>query len=159
MNLTQKEASLLGDLKEQEQICIEKYTKYSSDASDMQLKTLFSRLGRQEEQHLRTLEQIMNGSVPMMQSAGSSGQQQSQQPQQQITPSYTYYESNQNKQQDSYLCTDALSTEKHVSSVYNTGIFEFKDPAIREALNHIQKEEQQHGEQIYNYMEINGMYR
>ena len=101
----------------------------------------------------------MNGSVPMMQSAGSSGQQQPQQPQQQITPSYTYYESNQNKQQDSYLCTDALSTEKHVSSVYNTGIFEFKDPGIREALNHIQKEEQQHGEQIYNYMEINGMYR
>lgn len=158
MNLTQKEASLLGDLKEQEQICIEKYAKYSSDANDMQLKNLFSRLGRQEEQHLRTIDQIMNGSVPMMQ-AGGGQQQQSQQPQQQITPSYTYYESTQNKQQDSYLCTDALSTEKHVSSVYNTGIFEFKDPAIREALNHIQKEEQQHGEQIYNYMETNGMYR
>jgi ferritin len=25
-------------------------------------------------------------------------------------------------------------------------------------LNHIQKEEQQHGEQIYNYMAQNGMY-
>lgn len=157
MNLTQKEASLLGDLKEQEQICIEKYAKYSGDASDMQLKNLFSRLGRQEEQHLRTIEQIMNGNVPAMQKNGNGSQ--SQQSQQQITPTYTYYETNQNKQKDCYLCTDALSTEKHVSSVYNTGIFEFKDTAIREALNHIQKEEQQHGEQIYHYMESNGMYR
>lgn len=155
MNLSQKEASLLGDMKEQEQICIEKYAKYSGEASDNQLKNLFLRLGRQEEQHLSTIEQIMNGSVPMMQSGGGNNQQQ----QQQFTPSYSSYESNQSKQKDSYLCTDALSTEKHVSSVYNTGIFEFKDSAIREALNHIQKEEQQHGEQIYNYMEVNGMYR
>lgn len=155
MNLTQKEASLLGDLKEQEQICIEKYSKYAGEASDNQLKNLFSRLGRQEEQHLRTIEQIMNGTVPAMQSGGGNGQQQ----QQQITPAYSYYDSDQNKQKDSFLCTDALSTEKHVSSVYNTGIFEFKDTAIRETLNHIQKEEQQHGEQIYNYMESNGMYR
>lgn len=66
MNLTQKEASILGDLKEQEQICIEKYAKYASDAKDTQLKNLFSRLGRQEEQHLRTIDQIMNGTVPML---------------------------------------------------------------------------------------------
>jgi spore coat protein CotF len=156
MNLSQKEASLLGDLKEQELICIEKYAKYAGEASDNQLKNLFTQLGRQEEQHLSTIEQIMNGNVPATQSGGGgNGQQQ----QQQITPTYSYYESDQNKQKDSYLCTDALSTEKHVSSVYNTGIFEFKDTAIREALNHIQKEEQQHGERIYNYMDVNGMYR
>lgn len=157
MNLTQKEASLLGDLKEQEQICMEKYSKYAGEASDNQLKSLFSRLGHQEEQHLLTIEQIMNGTVPAMQSGGGNGQQQRQQ--QQITPAYSYYASDQNKQRDSFLCTDALSTEKHVSSVYNTGIFEFKDTAIRDTLNHIQKEEQKHGEQLYNYMEINGMYR
>lgn len=58
----------------------------------------------------------------------------------------------------SKLCTDLLSTEKHVSSVYNICVFEFRDTNIRDTLNHIQKEEQQHGEQIYNYMSQNGMY-
>jgi len=72
------------------------------------------------------------------------------------TPSAAYNE--QSKQKDSYLCKDALSTEKHVSSTYNTSIFEFKDTGVRSALNHIQKEEQQHGEQIYNFMSQNGMY-
>ncbi|HBM76400.1 MAG TPA: spore coat protein, partial [Clostridiaceae bacterium] len=34
----------------------------------------------------------------------------------------------------------------------------FRDPNMRQALNHIQKEEQEHGEAIYNYMESKGMY-
>jgi hypothetical protein len=59
---------------------------------------------------------------------------------------------------DKYICSDALSTEKHVSSTYNTGIFEFKDVSVRNILNHIQKEEQEHGEKIYSYMSMNGMY-
>ena len=40
MTLTQKETGLLADLKTQEQLCIEKYTKYESEACDPQLKTL-----------------------------------------------------------------------------------------------------------------------
>ena len=64
----------------------------------------------------------------------------------------------QGKQQDAYLCQDLLATEKHVSSVYNTGIFEFKDAGMRDALNHIQKEEQEHGKKLYDYMSQNGMY-
>lgn len=151
MELTQKETSLLKDMKEQEQVCVEKYSKYASDACDGQLKTLFTQLGQTEQQHLNTINQIMSGTVPAMQS-GNNQQQQN------ITPSYTASGSDQNKQKDSYLCNDALSTEKHVSSVYDTGIFEFKDPNIRNTLNHIQKEEQQHGEKIYNYMAQNGMY-
>ena len=59
---------------------------------------------------------------------------------------------------DKYLCTDMLATEKYVSNTYNTAIFEFKDPQVRDVLNHIQKEEQQHGEAIYKYMESKGMY-
>lgn len=59
---------------------------------------------------------------------------------------------------DKFLCQDSLSTEKHVSSTYNTAIFEFRDKNIRNVLNHIQKEEQEHGEQIYNYMHQHGMY-
>lgn len=68
-------------------------------------------------------------------------------------PSSTYNNS------DKDLCTDMLMTEKYVSGAYNTAIFEFRDPQIRNILNHIQKEEQQHGESIFKYMESNGMYQ
>lgn len=153
MQLTQKETSLLKDLKEQEQICVEKYGKYSSDATDPQLKNLFSQISQAEKQHLDTINQIIGGTVPAMQSGGNQ-----QQPQQTFTAKYTAADQNQDKQKDSYLCTDLLSTEKHVSSSYNTSIFEFRDTNIRDVLNHIQKEEQQHGEQLYNYMAQNGMY-
>lgn len=152
MVLTQKETSLLKDMKGQEQICVEKYSKYATDACDGQLKNLFTQLEQTERQHLTTINQIMSGTVPAMQSGGNQQQQQN------ITPTYNMTASNQNKQKDSYLCSDALSMEKHVSSVYDTGIFEFKDQNIRSVLNHIQKEEQQHGENIYNYMSQNGMY-
>ncbi len=152
MHLTQKEESLLKDLKEQEQICVEKYNKYSSDASDQQLKNLFAQIGQTEKRHLDTLNQITSGAVPAVQSGNN------QQTQQTFTPTYNTSDSSQNKQKDSYLCTDLLSTEKHVSSTYNTCIFEFRDTNIRNVLNHIQKEEQQHGEQLYNYMAQNGMY-
>jgi spore coat protein CotF len=153
MQLAQKETSLLKDLKDQEQICVEKYSKYSNDASDGQLKNLFTQIGQAEQQHLDTINQIMSGQTPAMQSGGGNNQTQ-----QTFTPTYKAADQSQNKQNDSYLCTDLLSTEKHVSSTYNTCIFEFKDTNIRSALNHIQKEEQQHGEQIYNYMAQNGMY-
>ncbi|MDD3202923.1 MAG: spore coat protein, partial [Pygmaiobacter massiliensis] len=55
-------------------------------------------------------------------------------------------------------CADALSTEKHVSSVYDTSVFEFAQPELRNALNHIQGEEQGHGKQIYDYMSSHGLY-
>ncbi|WP_352400855.1 spore coat protein [Anaerotignum sp.] len=153
MQLTQKETSLLKDLKEQEQICVEKYKKYSMEANDEQLKNLFTQIGKTEQNHLDIINQILNGTVPEMQSGGN------QQTQLSFTPTYTAGDTTSpNKQKDSYLCTDLLSTEKHVSTTYNTCIFEFRDTKIRDILNHIQKEEQKHGEQIYKYMEQNGMY-
>ncbi|NMC57354.1 MAG: spore coat protein [Eubacteriaceae bacterium] len=59
---------------------------------------------------------------------------------------------------DKALCMDMLSMEKHVSSTYDTVIFECSDTNIRQVLNHIQKEEQEHGEQLFKYMQANGMY-
>lgn len=152
MQLTQKETSLLEDLVEQEQVCVEKYNKYSNEATDQQLKNLFSQIGSVESQHLDTINQVISGTVPAMQSGNNTQAQQS------FAATYNAADASQEKQKDTYLCTDSLSTEKHVSSTYNTSIFEFKDTNIRNILNHIQKEEQQHGEQIYNYMAQNGMY-
>ena len=144
MVLTQKETMFLNDLKSQEQLCIDKYAKYEQQASQSKLKSLFKELGDKEKQHLQTLTQMLSGETPMM------AQSQTQQPAQDYTAAYN--------EQDAFLCQDALAMEKHVSSTYNTGIFEFRNTGMRNALNHIQKEEQEHGKQIYDYMSANGMY-
>ena len=150
MQLTQKETTLLKDLKDQEKICIEKYSKYSADAIDPQLKDLFSTIANAEQEHLNTLNQIEQGSTPSM--GGGS-----QKPAPTFTQNYGM-EDTADKKADCYLCSDLLADEKHVSNLYNTCIFEFKDTALRDALNHIQKEEQGHGKSIYDYMAANNMY-
>lgn len=152
MMWTQKEASLLEDLKSQEKLCIEKYGKYAQQAKDPQLKQLFGQIQQTEQQHEQTVTQMLNGTIPQMNQ--QAGQQQGQMGQ---APAYGQQQS-PDKQADAFLCQDALDTEKHVSSVYDVSIFEFRSPQARDVLNHLQKEEQQHGEMIYAYMAKNGMY-
>ena len=48
ISLNQKETSLLQDLKKHEELCIKKYNGYAAQASDPQLKQLFTTLGQQE---------------------------------------------------------------------------------------------------------------
>ena len=150
MTLTQKETSLLNDLKSQEQICIEKYGKYSETAHDPELKQLFTQLKTNEQKHLDTVNQILGGAEVQMPQAPSAVQAKLQCKMSSCTA--------QEKKNDAYLCSDALAMEKHVSSVYNTATFEFSSPTLRDTLAHIQKEEQNHGEQLYNYMSCNNMY-
>ena len=152
MQLTQKETELLKDLKGQERLCIDKYTAHSQSAVDPQLKNLFSQIAGIEQNHFDTLTQIENGQTPQMNSGGG---------QQNTTPQFTAnygMENSKDKSNDCYLCSDALSTEKHASSLYDTSIFEFSDSNLRDVLNHIQKEEQNHGKMIYDYMNVNSMY-
>ena len=149
MKLTQKETMLLKDLKNSEEICIEKYGTYAERAEDPELKTLFSTIRDAEKQHLNTIESMMQGTVPMM----GGGQQQNQQGGASSCCSGSECKLSKN---DEYLCRDALDTEKHVSSEYDTCIFEFSDAGARDALNHIQKEEQEHGKQIYDFLSCHG---
>lgn len=149
MQLTQKETSLLKDLKGQEQLCVDKYTKHSECAVDPQLKNLFSQIAGIEQQHYDTITQMESGTVP----APSGGSQ----TQPTFSATYTVGQ-NQDKQNDCYLCTDVLTMEKHASHLYDTCIFEFTDENARTMLNHIQKEEQNHGKMIYDYMKSNSMY-
>ena len=150
MQLSAKESSLLKELKEQENLCIERYTKASNCAVDGQLKGLFTNLADLERQHLDTLTKMETGAPPAV-------QQGAEKPVPTFTAVYGPAET-PDKKNDCYLCSDSLSGEKHVSALYDTCIFEFKDDAARKALNHIQKEEQQHGKMLYNYMSANGMY-
>ncbi len=150
MTLTQKEHTLLTDLKSQEQLCIEKYSMYSKEACDPTLKTLFTNLRTNEEAHLATINRMLNGeevSMPTAPSAVSAA----------LKPEPSSCSADA-RAKDAFLCKDALSMEKHVSSVYDVSIFEFSSPTLRDTLGHIQKEEQNHGEQLYQYMAKNGMY-
>lgn len=167
INLTQKERMHLEDLKNQEELCIKKYTDYSDQTQDTQFKQLCQNLAQQEQEHLNTINSILAGQVPNMnQQQGQQQQSQQQQTQQQSQQqSQQAQQSNQSQgsmsatsSTDAYLSNDLLSTEKYVSNHYDTAIFEFKDQNVRDALNHIQKEEQEHGYKIYNYMASNGMY-
>ena len=151
MTLTQKETSLLSDLKSQEQLCIEKYGKYAEIASDPALKSLFNSICQTERGHLDTVNQILSGTEVSMPTESPSAVQAKQT----FQPSSS---GQQDKQNDAYLCKDALTMEKHVSSVYDTSVFEFSSPVLRDTLAHIQKEEQNHGEMLYNYLSANGMY-
>lgn len=150
MTLTQKENSLLCDLKSQEQLCIEKYSKYAQDAKDPCLKSLFTNIKSTEESHLSTISRIMSGEEV---STSSSPSARAEKLECKMSSC-----SEQDKKQDAYLCRDALAMEKHVSSLYDVSIFEFSSPTLRDTLNHIQKEEQIHGEQLYQYMSMNNMY-
>lgn len=163
MTWTQKEASLLKDLKGQEQLCVDKYGKYANEACDPELKQIFRTIQQTEQSHLSTVTTLLNGQMPQQ-----NGQQQGNQQNQQNGQSQQRYaefppQSAQNVQQamqhDKFLAEDALCTEKEVSGAYNTSIFEFRDPQVRQLLHQIQGAEQQHGEMLYQYMAKNGMYQ
>ena len=149
MQLTQKETSLLKDLKDQENLCADKYAKHASCANDAQLKNLLSSLSTVEREHYNTLSQIESGTVP--------APTQSSKPMPTFSATYAGG-CTPEKQNDMYICSDLLATEKHASHLYDTCIFEFQDENVRNMLNHIQKEEQGHGKMLYDYMKTNGMY-
>lgn len=144
----QKESDLLKDLKGQEQLCVDKYLRHAECAHDPQLKNLFSQLAQQEAQHLKTVTEMESGTIPQM-NGGSQNK-----------PSFTaaYTGESKEKKDDCFLCSDTLAGEKHVSGLYDTCVFEFRNVQARNVLNHIQKEEQEHGKLIYDYMLANSMY-
>ena len=163
INLSNKERMLLQDEKEHEELCVNKYRQAAEKASCSNLKSLFNQLEQQEQQHLNSINQLLSGKVP---STGGQQNQQGSQTKQNIQMQGNILKNNINvnpqmqsyNQEDKILCADLLSTEKFISSTYNTVIFEFRDENVRNVLNHIQKEEQEHGKKIYDYMYSHGMY-
>jgi spore coat protein CotF len=179
INLSQKERMLLEDQKSHEQICIDKYNNYANKASDEQLKQICKNNEQIERNHLDSINQLLNGTVPQMNAGQSQGSNQSstqsnqwqsqganqwsnksqnQGSTQSSNQTMSNNQSGQSDLSDKDICSDLLMTEKYVSGNYDTAIFECKDTEVRDVLNHIQKEEQKHGEAIFKYMESKGMY-
>lgn len=159
--LTQKERMLLEDNKKHEQLCIQKYQSYAAQASSPELQQLFQTHASHEQQHYHTINQLLNGQIPNVSPQGGMQQQQQQQQpqqQQQLQQQQMNPQPGTGNQGDAFLCNDLLNTEKYISGVYDTTIFEFTNPQVRQVLNHIQKEEQKHGEDIFLYMQSHNMY-
>lgn len=152
LNLTNKERMLLEDQKSHEEICIQKYTAYESQAQDQQLKQILNANAQSEKEHLNSINQLLSGNIP---SLNQGNTQQNANNTQSQAPAGNVGMNNAN---DAKICQDLLMTEKYVSGTYDTSIFEFTNTNVRDVLNHIQKEEQKHGEAIYQYMESKGMY-
>lgn len=157
ITLQQKERTLLEDQKKHEQICIEKYSNYANQAQDNQLKQIFNANGQVERTHLDSINQLLNGKLPQINQQQNQGSQQNA-GNQASNPGMNSAQACRVNLSDADMCTDLLMTEKYVSGTYDTAIFEFRDTNVRDVLNHIQKEEQKHGEAIFQYMESKGMY-
>jgi spore coat protein CotF len=168
VTLSTKERYLLEDEKTHEEQCILKYDNYANLASDAQLKAVFRANGQKEREHLETINQLLAGKVPSMAGQGQSQAASGQSNNQNQTGQAGSIQSQQStinnsgtaglKMSDKDMCIDMLSTEKYISGTYDTAIFEFTNAQVRDVLNHIQKEEQKHGEAISAYMQSKGMY-
>lgn len=149
MPLSNKERLLIEDNLNAEYLCIRKYLQYAAMASDPKLKQTFADLASKEEQHANTLKGILAQN-------GISSQN--------IFESYVQPQGDlANMSQsigitDAQMLNDTLTTEKHVSSSYNTAVLETIDPNIRKQLQHIQKEEQDHAHTLFNEMNARRWY-
>ena len=151
INLTEKERFIIEDLKSQEKLCIQKYEFYEEMAYDPELRNLFGKLKQQEQKHLQSLNDVLNGTVVEVDTNDYSGEN--------YTPQTAYHNSSNKveKDHDSFLCTDAITMEKYVSGAYNFDLFQFGNTKLRKLLNDIETEEQNHAEMLYKYKKANMM--
>ncbi|AGB41113.1 coat F domain-containing protein [Halobacteroides halobius DSM 5150] len=171
MQLTTKEKDKILDNLSAEEICIQKYETYANHTSDPEIKNLFKSLAQQEKQHAKTLTNMLNGNFQGAQQQGQGQQTQQQPPKQEVVMSnnkntmevanmalQTTNATDYSKFSDRQLLQDALLSEKHVSSAYDSSVLESANRQIMQTLEHIQKEEHEHGQQLFEMMNKKGWY-
>ncbi len=151
MVLTEKEKMVIEDLKTQEQHCANKYKSYATKAKDPVLKDLFETLKEKEQQHVQTLDDVLNGSVSSCDCNDSDGANYDPK------ATYTAADNSEDKKQDCFLATDCIGSEKLASSEYNCNVFSFGNSKLRKLLADIQIEEQNHAEMLWKYKTANAM--
>lgn len=149
MKLNQKEVQLITELKNQEQLCVQKYDFYAKQAKDPELKSLFKKILKREQTHYDMLENPMNGTVPQIRSKTPEAVK--------YEPKGTHTGDTTSKEFDKFLCTDVIATEKYVATTYNNDLFYFASTDVRNVLNAIMTDEQNHAEMIWKYKVANKM--
>lgn len=155
MTFNKKETGFLKDIQKEEQLCVQKYQKAAENANDPALAQMLSSIADHEQQHYDTVTQMLAGSIP---TPAKKPQPKPQKGAQNQTGAPKSTANRAQKTQDAYLVKDLLATEKYVSGVYDTAVFEFVDENARHTLSDIQQQEQHHGKQLYDYLSTNGMY-
>lgn len=151
IQLTEKEKYIINDLKAQEELCIQKYEFYENMAFDPELRDLFNDIKKKEKEHLKSLNNVLNGEVPDADVNDYAAQK---------YKANSNYHKNSNKEEkdhDSFLATDAIAMEKYVSGAYNFDLFQFGNNKLRRLLADIEVEEQNHAEMLYKYKVANAM--
>ena len=151
ITLSEKEKYIINDLKAQEELCIQKYEFYENMAYDPELKQLFKDIRKKEQEHLNSLNSVLNGEVPMSDVNDYSAQKYK------TNSNYHQNSSQEEKDHDSFLATDAIAMEKYVSGAYNFDLFQFGNNKLRRLLSDIEVEEQNHAEMLYKYKVANAM--
>ncbi len=149
MKLNQKENQLVTELKAQEQLCIQKYDFYAKQATDPELKKLFKTLLKQEQLHYDMLQSLIDGEIPKITNRKPLSAN--------FEPQKTHKGSKEDLEFDKFLCTDLITTEKYVATDYNNDLFYFVSPEVRNVLNAIMTDEQNHAEMIWKYKQANKM--
>lgn len=157
INLSQKEKMFLEEAKLQEDICVQKYRNYAQQTKSTELAQLFNKHATDEQHHHDTVDQLLQGIQPNLNNSNQP-QQTIMKQNSQVTTTQTNSMGAINNTEDKMFCIDLLSTEKYVSGTYDTDVFESANPVVRQVMQHIQKDEQKHGEDLFNYMNTHGMY-
>ncbi|MCM1289759.1 MAG: ferritin-like domain-containing protein [Corallococcus sp.] len=149
MKLNQKESQLITELKTQEQLCVQKYDFYATQAKDPELKSLFKKIARYEQTHYDMLDNLSNGIMPQIKHKSPLAVS--------YEPKATHTGDKTSKDFDKFLCTDIIATEKYVATAYNDDLFYFASTDVRNVLNAIMTDEQNHAEMIWKYKVANKM--
>ncbi|MDW7675171.1 MAG: spore coat protein [Bacillota bacterium] len=144
-NLTQKEQRFLQEALKHEEVCIAKYGQYANQVKDPKIKQMFQQLQQKEQQHYQTISGLL-GQNAANQQMQAGGQQMNQN-----------QGGGQISEQD--ILQDMLMTEKYVSDSYNMTVLDSLNQQMRQQMQHIQNEEQQHANQIVDAMIQKGYYQ
>ena len=140
---------LVSELKTQEELCVQKYDFYASQAKDPELKKLFKKILKHEQDHYNMLNDLTNGTGPTIKNKTPLAVK--------YEPKATHPGNQQCKDFDKFLCTDIIATEKYVATAYNDDLFYFASTDVRNVLNAIMTDEQNHAEMIWKYKVANKM--
>ncbi len=140
---------MITELQTQEQLCVRKYEFYAEQAKDPELKSLFTTIGGHEQGHLDMLNSLKGGVIPTVKNKKPQA----------VTyqPKASGKVAAADKEFDKFLCTDIIATEKYVATTYNNDLFYFVTPEVRNVLNAIMTDEQNHAEMIWKYKVANKM--
>lgn len=147
-NLYRKSSELyaLRSLMKTMDVHIQRYRFCEKNTPDFRLKALLAMLLKQDEEHYRTLIQLEQGIIPIV---GRDDRE---------SRLKVPDGKGRGNRIDARYCREMYEGEKFLSSEIDQTIFKVRDSSVRNVLNYIQKQQQEHGRLLGQYMDEELMY-